>query len=214
MTPPSTATTGADHTLPPGSDRNGSAPTSRDEKRHRSQQAILSAAREQFAAHGFERTTIRTVAADAGVDPALVMQRFGSKQGLFAAAARWDDDAALLGAGAAELPRAALEDLFARFEDAETREATVAVMRSCLTHPLAAAVMRDDVMCDRAAAVTATLEGPDAELRAGVFGAVVMGLALTRYLLEVEPVHSADREALRRVVEPVLRLLVDGSAQD
>ena len=60
----------------------------REERRRRTEAAILHAAQEQFGDVGFERTTIRSVAAAASVDPALVMQHFGSKQGLFAAVGR------------------------------------------------------------------------------------------------------------------------------
>src|SRR5215469_6822839 len=52
--------------------------------------AILEIARSQFGNHGFERTTIRSVASAAGVDPALVMHYFGSKADLFAAASRFE----------------------------------------------------------------------------------------------------------------------------
>ncbi len=60
----------------------------RDERRRRTEASILDAARELFAADGFERTTIRGVAARAGIDPALVMQHFGSKERLFAESTR------------------------------------------------------------------------------------------------------------------------------
>jgi AcrR family transcriptional regulator len=184
---------------------------SRDEKRRRTEATILAAARHAFATSGFERTTIRGVAGEAGVDPALVMQYYGSKEALFAAAAAWSEvQETMLTAAPAELPRAALDDLLSRFEDPEDGEAAIALMRSCLTHPVAAKVMRDDVMCDRKAAVEAALEGPDTALRAGVFAAVMMGLSMARYLLEVPPVCSATKEELRRVVEPLLRVLVEG----
>src|SRR5436190_14098251 len=52
--------------------------------------AILGAARERFAADGYERATIRAIAADAGIDPAMVMRYYGSKDRLFAAAAEFD----------------------------------------------------------------------------------------------------------------------------
>ncbi len=182
---------------------------SRDERRKRTEGAILVGARELFASEGFERTTIRAVAARAAVDPALVMQYYGSKEGLFAAAARWDSaHESLLSASAEQLPAAALDDLLRQMEGDGARGSTVALLRSCLTHPVAARVMKDDVMCDRVQHVQEALEGQDAALRAGVFSAVMMGLAMTRYVMEVEPVASASPEALRRVVEPVLRALV------
>ena len=114
------------------------------------------------------------------------MQYYGSKEGLFAAAAALGRarTESLLTAVRGPLPAAALDDLLGRMEDAEGGEAAVALLRSCLTHPVAARVMRDEVMCDRKAAVEAALEGDDAALRAGVFAAVMMGLAMARYLLE------------------------------
>ena len=183
---------------------------SRDERRQRSEAAILEAAGELFAETGYERTTIRTVASRAGVDPALVMQHFGSKEGLFAAAARWPaDHSRVMGATAEELPRAALDDLLGKFEDADDREAAAALMRSCLTHPTATAVMRDEVMCERTTAVQALLEGDDVELRAALFGACMMGLGMARYLIELPGLAGASREDVVRIMEPVLRRLVD-----
>lgn len=188
-------------------------PLTRDERRRRSEAAILQAARQLFAETGFERTTIRAVAARAGLDPALVMQHYGSKEGLFAAAARWSHDAdTVLTAGREALPAAAVADLLAKFEDAPDREAAVALMRNCLTHPEAARIMRDEVMCDRAAAIGAVIGGEDAELRASLVGACMIGLGMARYLLEIEPLASASREDVRRLMEPVLRALVDPPA--
>ena len=181
---------------------------SREERRRRSEAAILDAAREQFAQAGFERTTIRGVAAQAGVDPALVMQYFGNKEGLFAAATRWGmEHQRLLTASREDLGRAALDDLLAHFGDGG--EAAIALMRSCLTHPTAMDAMRDRVMCERRDVVAAALEGDDAELRAGLFAACMVGLGMARYIIEMEPVASASAEDLHRLMEPVLRALVD-----
>lgn len=185
------------------------APVPRDERRRRTEQAILDAAREQFAGTGFERTTIRSVARAAGVDPALVMQYFGCKQGLFAEAARWPEESqAVTSAGRDELPRAAIADAFARFEG-DDREAALALLRSCLTHPEAARVMRDEVMCERAAAVARTIGGPDAELRAGLLAACLIGLTMARSVLHLDPVASAARADVERLLEPALRALVE-----
>src|SRR5512146_1074743 len=52
--------------------------------------AILAAARERFAADGYERATIRAIAKDAAIDPSMVMRYFGNKEGLFAAASEFD----------------------------------------------------------------------------------------------------------------------------
>lgn len=184
-------------------------PESRDQRRRRTEAAILSAARELFAELGFERTTIRAVAARAGIDPALVMQHHGSKEGLFGAAARWSlDHERVLSAARDDLPAAALTDLFDMFEDAEDREAAIALMRACLTHPSAAAVIRDQVMCERTAVIASRLDGDDAELRAGLFGACMMGLSMARYLIEFPVVAAAAQTDVERLMGPVLRSLV------
>ena len=183
---------------------------SRDERRRRTEEAILEAARQQFAEHGYERTTIRGVAARAGIDPALVMQHHGSKEALFAAAARWPaEHERIKQAPLADLPAAALADLFERFELSEDRESVKALVRSCLTHPAATTIMRDEVMCDRRDSVAAALEGPDAELRAALVAACMMGLSMARYLVEIEPLASASREDVERLFTPVLRALTD-----
>jgi AcrR family transcriptional regulator len=188
----------------------GETPLSRDERRRRSEATILEAARELFAAEGFERTTIRGVAARAGVDPALVMQHFGSKEGLFAASSRWNTEhQSILTATTDRMPAAAITDMLAHFEQAEDREAAVALMRSCLTHPAALVVMRDEVMCERKNAVAAQLAGPDAELRAGLFAACMIGLGMARYVIKLEPVASASPDELRALMEPVLQALLD-----
>ena len=123
-------------------------PTSREERRRRTEACILQEARRLFAEEGFERATIRAVAERTGVDPALVMQYFGSKEGLFAAAMKGAH-----GGGTArtapreEIPSAVLKDLLAKFEDTDDREAAVALLRNFLTHPEANRIMRDEVLC-------------------------------------------------------------------
>lgn len=190
----------------------GRAP-SRNERRRRSEAAILAAARRLFAEHGYDGTTIRAVADLAGVDPALVMQNFGSKEQLFAAAARWSvpvDE--LVAADRSELPQAALQhvlDAFENPEDPENRAAAEALLRSCLTHPAARAVMRDQVMAEAQARVAATIGGPDAELRAAMLNALALGVTISRYLLEVPAAAAADPADLERVLAPAMRALID-----
>jgi AcrR family transcriptional regulator len=181
----------------------------RDERRRRTETSILDAARELFSELGFERVTIRAVAGRAGIDPALVMQHFGSKEGLFAAATRWPaEQDSVAGASREQLPAAALADLFGRFEG-EDRESAIALMRNCLTHPAAVTVMRDEVMCRRSEGVAQALGGDEAELRAGLLAACMMGLGMARYLLELPPVAQASREDVERLMTPVLRALID-----
>ena len=186
---------------------------SRDERRRRTEAAIFQAARTQFAELGFERTTIRSVAAEAGIDPALVMQHFGSKERLFAAVgSQQRTHTRVLKAELDDVPAAALDDMFADFEDPEARAAAIALMRSCLTHDAAATVLRDEVMCEIHAAVAARIGGTDADLRASLLGATMIGLTLSRYLLGMDPLAGACRADVERIMLPALREIV--GAQD
>jgi AcrR family transcriptional regulator len=182
----------------------------REERRRRTEATILEAAKRLFAEVGYEKTTIRGVAAQAGIDPALVMQYFGSKEGLFAASARaFADRKRALYAAREDLAAAALEDLFAGFEDPEEAFASIAVMRNCLTHDRARDVMRDQVMHDKHTQLAETIGGEDAELRAGLLAAVMIGTTIARYLIEIPSVAGASPEDVQRVLEPVLKALVE-----
>jgi AcrR family transcriptional regulator len=185
-------------------------PRTRVERRRRSETAIVDAARSLFAEYGYDRTTIRAVAERAGVDPALVMQHFGNKDGLFAAAARWSVPAEELTRSAREdLPHAAVHHVLDAFAEPDRRAAAVALLRSSLTHPAAQALLRDDVMGVVQAQVATTIGGPDAALRAALLNACTLGLTISRYLLAVPAVADADPGDLARVLGPALRALVD-----
>ena len=181
----------------------------REERRRRTEANILDAARELFAELGFERTTIRAVAAQAGIDPALVMQYYGSKELLFAAAARGVKvHQSVLQASREDLPTALLADLFDGMESDGHREAVSALLRNCLTHPEAARIMRDEVMSERCGAMSGTIGGEDAQLRAGLMAACMIGLSVARYALEMPALAQASREDIERLLEPALRVLV------
>jgi AcrR family transcriptional regulator len=185
-------------------------PTSREERRRRTEACILATARRLFAEEGFERATIRAVAQRAGVDPALVMQYYGSKEGLFAAAMKGaHGGGSLWQATREEIPAAALRDLFAKFEDTD-REAAIALMRNFLTHPEANRIMRDEVMCKLSAGMAGTIGGADARLKAALVAACVAGVGLARYLLEIPGLAEAERADVERLMEPALRAVLDG----
>ena len=101
---------------------------------------ILAAARVRFGAEGYERTTLRAVAADVGVDPALVIRYFGSKQDLFAAAAEFTLDLPdLTGVAPDDVADALLPAFFKVWEDDTT---FVALLRAAMTSETAANTMR------------------------------------------------------------------------
>jgi AcrR family transcriptional regulator len=184
-------------------------PISREERRRRTEACILQIARRLFAEEGFDRATIRGVAQRAGVDPALVMQYFGSKEGLFAAAMKGaHGGGSLREAERDDIPAAALQDLFAKFETAD-REAAAALARNFLTHPEARRIMRDEVMCSLVTGLAGKIGGDDAELKAALVMSCTFGLALSRYLLEIPGLARAARADIERLLEPALRAILD-----
>jgi AcrR family transcriptional regulator len=171
---------------------------------------VLAAARASFADRGFDGASIRDVAARAGVDPALVHHYFGSKQQLFVAAMEWPlDPAQAIPAVAAGDPDRVGERL-ARFivelwEDPSFQPIVVGLIRSAASDPVAAGMLRELVMSGPLPALVRVADGPDAEVRAALVGAHLIGFAMARYILKVEPLASADRETLIRLLGGTLQ---------
>ena len=170
---------------------------------------ILLAARRRFGSKGYERTTLRAVAADVGVDAALVIRYFGSKQDLFAAAADFEIDLPdLSNVDPDDVAGILLPRFFAVWEEDET---FLALLRAAMTSPIAAETLRR-VFAEQVAPklITAT---PDHPLqRIGLMGAFVIGLAITRYVLVNPPVAALSREELSRWAAPVIKQLLVGPA--
>lgn len=171
--------------------------------------AILRAARERFAAQGYERTTIRAVAADAEIDPSMVMRYFGSKEGLFDAALTVDlrmPDLSAVPAG--ELPAALVRHFVARWEGDPADDALLVLLRSAVTNERAAARMREVFATQVAPALAAAL-GPERAARvAGPVAAQLLGLALTRYLLRLPAIVNLPPEALVASFAPGVRAVL------
>ena len=179
--------------------------------------AILAAARERFSEQGYDRVRMRDVAAEAGVDVALVNYHFGSKDGLFAAALEMPTPMAALMADVLE--QGGIDDFAERFlrrvlevwDDPQTGGALVALVRSAMSHPPAAEQLRAFVQAELLARVAGRLQGPDADARAALFGSQLIGLLLYRHVLHVEPVASMARGELVRRAAPALQRHLTGS---
>ncbi|WP_055588496.1 TetR/AcrR family transcriptional regulator [Streptacidiphilus griseoplanus] len=182
-------------------------PAGRGERRTRSRQAILAAARELFSGLGYEQTTVRAVAHRAGVDPALVMKYFGSKERLFEAVSEIGlGFGAVLSGPADRLGDRLLAHVLADIDGRPDR--SMPVLRSMLTHPQAAEAVRCAVADPGNSPVARALTGDDAELRAALVGTVVLGLLVSRYLLRVPEVDQAPAEQLVDLLGPCLRPLL------
>src|ERR1700730_9590875 len=141
---------------------------------------ILAAARRRFGSDGYERTTLRAVAADVGVDPALVIRYFGSKQDLCAAAADFTIDLPdLTAVHPDDVADALLPSFFAVWENDTT---FVALLRAAMKSPIAAHTIRRLFATQVAPKLPAVTPDHPAQ-RAGRMGAFVIGLATTRSVL-------------------------------
>lgn len=170
---------------------------------------ILVAAREVFAERGFDGATVRGVAGVAGVDPALIYHYFGSKQQLFVAAMEipyhWQQVLpAVLEGPPEELGERLMRQLLAFWEDPRINPLFRGVVRSAATDPVAAAMVQRMLAEGPFALLAQRIGTPDAELRALLMASHVMGVALLRYVLAVEPLASAPVEQVARMVGPVI----------
>ncbi|MGP4003296.1 TetR/AcrR family transcriptional regulator [Streptomyces sp. 8N706] len=171
---------------------------------------ILTAARTEFAARGYDRTSIRSIAKAAGVDPALVHHYFGTKEQIFAAAVELSFEPALsvpevLAQGPEGIGERLARDFFGIWENPVTRAPLLAVIRSALTHDAAATVLRGFVLRRLLERVAGELNVPDPKFRAELAASQMVGIAILRYVLKVDPLASADIEDIIDKVAPTLQ---------
>ncbi|MGK5549025.1 TetR family transcriptional regulator [Streptomyces sp. URMC 127] len=172
---------------------------------------ILAAARAEFAARGYDRASIRAIAKGADVDPALVHHYYGPKEQIFAAAIETDFAPALEAPGVIQAGGPdTLGERLTRFilgvwEDPATREQLLAIVRSAVANETAAAVFRDLVTSRLMARIAGELDIPDARLRSELAAAHLVGVAMLRYVIKVEPLASADVEQVVAMVAPAVQ---------
>ncbi|MCV7300968.1 TetR/AcrR family transcriptional regulator [Mycobacterium barrassiae] len=168
---------------------------------------ILAAARERFAESGFERATIRAIAADANIDPSMVMRYFGSKDQLFAAAADFDLELPDLSDVDRDQLGAALVDHF--MNRWERDEVLIVLLRASATNAEAAERMRALFASQLLPAVAKI--NPDApERRAALIATQTLGLALCRYVLQLPPIVAMSRDEAVAWLGPTVQRYLDG----
>jgi AcrR family transcriptional regulator len=169
---------------------------------------ILAAARERFASAGYERTTIRLVAQDAEVDPAMVMRYFGSKDGLFAAASDFElriPD--LRDRPRAKIGEALVAHFFGRWEGGD--DSLQILLRAAATNADAAARMRA-IVRDQVGAMVARVRGKQASQRvAALIATQMLGLAYCRYVLRLPALLEMSPESLVRAIGATVQRYLD-----
>ena len=183
-------------------------------------EAILSASRAQFAEHGYDGATIRAIARDAGVDPALVHHYYGGKEKLFAAAMQlpFIPSEVITAALTQRDPSESLGTHMVRtalsvWESAEVRDAFQTMLRSALTSEHAAATLRQFITDAILRPLASAADGGVAErtpFRASLVGTQMLGLALGRYVLRFEPIAAATPDELAAAVGPVIDRYLTG----
>lgn len=177
-------------------------------------EAVLTAARARFAASGFTATTIRLVAADAGVDPSQVMQFFGSKDELFAAAMAIPASALERFSTAYEGPDEHLGERLVRASLAawegppEDSEPLMAMLRGAIANESASASELRDFLQSRLRHGTEGRTDEDAALRAGLASTMLVGVIVGRRVIGVPTLAAADSEQLVALLGPAIQQIL------
>ncbi len=196
----------------------GAARTGRRPGRSSTRDEILRAARRRFAEGGYDRATFRSIAADAGVDPALVVQFFGSKKDLFAAATVTPVTLAELSAEAGEDksagPGLRLANLLMMWlEDEEARQALLGRVRSAASEPAAADAVREMIGA-QLTEFAGLMEGDRPDVRASLLATQFLGVVFARFVVGVEPLASMDGEEIATWLGPTFDLYLTGALDD
>lgn len=174
---------------------------------------ILSAARRVFAEKGFDKATIRGIAREAGVDPALVHHYFDTKEGVFVAAMRLPIDPSAAIPLILTGPREEIGERLVRFiltltADQAAREPLLGLLRTAVVNEQAVGMVREFFTTAILGRVGEALNVPPLRMEAAF--AQLFGVVMARYVLRFEPMASADIEELVALVGPTLQRYLAG----
>ncbi|MCV7365263.1 TetR/AcrR family transcriptional regulator [Mycolicibacterium neworleansense] len=172
---------------------------------------LVAIARRMFAAGGYDKTSLRDIAAAASVDPALIRHYFGSKAELFRATVGWPFDPGqlrgrILDDGPSGLAERLTRAFFELWEDPETRAPLLAILRGAATHEESAALVRQFIEQRLYPQIATALTGADAELRVDLAMGQLLGIAYLRHILRIEPIASQSTEELIAHAVPAVRV--------
>jgi AcrR family transcriptional regulator len=175
-----------------------------------SREAIADAARHQFAERGYGRATIRGIAADAGVDPALISHFFGSKRELFNAVTTlpFDLDEAMpqiVAGPRSKLGERLAEWLLGVLDDPESRRAITGIVRAAASEPEAAQAAREVVSNRVLVPIAEAIDADQPKLRASLINSQMVGLIMARYIVALEPLASLPGKKVVQAIAPNLQ---------
>lgn len=177
---------------------------------NRTRAAILQAARSAFAARGYDAISIRAVAREADVDPALVHRFFGSKEGLFVAAMELPASPsqlvpALLAEGPEGLGERIVHTLLTLNDNSGHAAPFLALLRGAVSHERAATMLREFITTEVLSRIAIAAAPDQPELRAALAGSQILGLAMARYVVRIPQAAGADASYLAACVGPTIQ---------
>lgn len=173
-------------------------------------EAILAAAGRHFAQYGYDRASLRAIAAQAGVDQKLIAHFFGSKQQLFVAAVGLPLNPAealpaILAGDRASVGERLAELLVDVLEHPELHQRLTGVVRAAASEPEVARMLREFLTRELFAPAAELLGTDDARFRVNLVGSQIVGLVMARYVVAVEPLASMPPAAVAAAVAPTLQ---------
>jgi AcrR family transcriptional regulator len=179
--------------------------------------SILEAARRRFADKGFDATTVRAIAADAGVDPAMIHHFFGTKEELFRETLQFPIDPVtqipqIVAGGRDEVgPR--LVATFVQIWDSPTGAVGASLIRSAMSNDWTLRLLREFLTTQILRRIVAAIEIDPAEapLRVSLVASQLAGLAMMRYIIKLEPLASLPSEQVVQLIGPTVQRYVTGS---
>jgi AcrR family transcriptional regulator len=183
------------------------------------QAALLAAAREEFSEKGFAAATVRSIAARAGVDAAMINHYFGGKAGLFREVTQISVDPA---AGLPQVLAGPHEDVGRRlalhmlrtWEDPRFRDPVLAIVRSAMTEPDGGRLLREFVETQLLAVTATVARGPDPQRQVTLAATHLVGVVMARHVIGLESVRSATVEQLADEIGPTVQRYIDGTYRD
>jgi len=177
----------------------------------RTREAIEIAARELFMANGFDRTTVREIAARAGIDASMIIRYFGSKDGLFARVATIDLQLPDLSkADPATIGETLVRHFLDQWEGKHSRGGLPILLRSAASNPEAAERLGDLFRIQVSPAVALLGPASNAPMRAGLVASQLLGLAMARYVLCLPPVVAMSRDLIARTIGETVQRYATG----
>ena len=170
---------------------------------------ILATARRMFADAGYDKTSVRDVAAAAAVDPAMIRHYFGSKDELFRATMGWPFEPAeiaarITGGDRAQMGERLTRVFFEAWEHPDSRAPLLAILRGAATHDESANLVRQFIQGQVYSQIAAGLGKSDAELRIDLAMSQLLGIAYLRHILKVDPIASTPVAELVERVAPAI----------